>query len=276
MLDSHMVVDDIEDHPTFGEGDAILVPKSFVSTVSNTHIEHPRRVHKLPKQYLDLYPEGPAVLPTPVPVLELAHVLPCVILHVKDTICTTLNHFHLMHEYPHHPSYNPDSQVGSENLSNINLHVANFAPKPNDPNLTHPPPWPFANMSIYCLMQWFNSRSHQKSAGETERLVWEVICVEDFDSQDLAGFNICSQNKILDASEGQTLHSGDGWKESSVDIDLPTGIKGLETGQKIFTISGLHHQSLLSVLKSTMIDPSTASHLHFSPFKQFWVKPSGV
>ena len=54
--------------------------------------------------------------------------------------------------------------------------------------------------------------------------------MEDFDSQDLASFNICSQKKILDASEGQTLHSGDGWKESSVDIDLPTGIKGSETG----------------------------------------------
>ena len=66
--------------------------------------------------------------------------------------------------------------------------------------------------------------------GETERLMWEVICAEDFDSQDLAGFNIHSQNKILDASEGQTPHSGDGWEESSVDIDLPTGIKGSETG----------------------------------------------
>ena len=54
--------------------------------------------------------------------------------------------------------------------------------------------------------------------------------MEDFDSQDLASFNICSQNRILDASEGQTLHSGDGWKESSVDVDLPTGIKGSETG----------------------------------------------
>ena len=230
VLDSHMVVDEFEDHPMFDEADAIFIPESFIPTVSNTQIECPRRVRKLPKQYFDLYPEGPAALPTPVPALELARVHPCVILHVKDTICTILNRFHLMCKYPHHPSYNPDGQVSSEDLSNINLHVANFVPKPNNPNLSHPPPWPFANMSIYHLMQWFNSGSHQKSVGETERLVQEVICVGDFDSQDLAGFNICSQNKILDASEGQTLHSGDGWEESSVDIDLPTEIKGSETG----------------------------------------------
>ena len=79
-------------------------------------------------------------------------------------------------------------------------------------------------------MQWLNSGSHQRSVGETERLVQEVICADNFDSRDLAGFNIRSQNKILNASDGQTLLSGDGWEESSVDIDLPTGIKGSETG----------------------------------------------
>ena len=271
-----MVVDDIEDHPTFGETGPVFLPQSFIPTVSNTNIGCPRRVRKLPKQYLNLYPEGPAPLPAPVPAPKPAHVIPRVILHVKDTICTTLNRFHLMHEYPHHPSYYPDGQLSSKELSNINLHVADFPLKPGNLNLSHPPPWPFTNMSVYRLMQWFNSGSHQKSAGETERLVREIICADDFDARDLAGFNIRSQSKKLDTSEGQAPHSGDGWEESSVDIHLPTGIKGSESGQKTFTIFGLHRRSLLSILKSAIIDPSTASCLHFSPFKQFWVKPSGV
>ena len=134
-----------------------------------------------------------------------------------------------MREYPHCPSYDPDGQLSSKELSNIILHMADFPLKPGNLNLLHPPPWPFANMSVYHLMQWFNSGSHQKSVGETERLAQEVICVDDFDARDLAGFNICSQSKKLDASEGQAPHSGDGWEESSVDIHLPTGIKGLES-----------------------------------------------
>ena len=271
-----MVVDDIEDRPTFDETDPVFIPQSFIPTVSNTNIGCPRRVHKLPKRYLNLYPEGPAALPAPVPAPKPAHIIPCVILHVKDTICTTLNHFHLMCEYPHCPSYDPDGQLSSEELSNINLHMANFPLKPGNLNLLHPPPWSFANMSVYCLMQWFNSGSHQKSVGETERLVQEVICADDFDAWDLASFSIHSQSKKLDASEGQAPHSSDGWEESSVDIYLPTGIKGLESRQKTFTIFGLHCQSLLSILKLAIIDPSTASHLHFLPFKWFWVKPSGA
>ena len=67
--------------------------------------------HKLPKCYLDLYPKGPTALPileqAPISIQILLHV----ILHVKDTICTTLNSFCLMCEYPHQPSYNLDGQL---------------------------------------------------------------------------------------------------------------------------------------------------------------------
>ena len=187
-----------------------------------------------------------------------------------------------MHEYPHHPSYDPDGQLSVEELSNINPAqvppVVDDVIEPNGggPGPSQTPPWPFANMTIYRLMHWFNSGSHKKSVGETERLVWEVICAEDFDAQDLAGFKVCSQNKIFDASEGQTPYSGNGWMESSVDICLPARVKGSETEGKTFTVSGLHYRSLLSVLKSAIVDLCTASQLHFSPFKQFWVKPLGL
>ena len=155
-----MVIDNIEYCPTFDKMDPVFIPQYFIPTVSNTHIGCPRRVCKLPKLYLNLYSEGPAALPAPVPAPEPAHVIPHVILHVKDTICTTLNHFHLIHQYPHHPSYDPDGQLSSEEWSNINLHVANFPLELGNLNLLHPPPWPFANRSVYCLMQWFNSGSH--------------------------------------------------------------------------------------------------------------------
>ena len=49
-----MVVDDIEDRPTFDKTDPVFIPQSFIPTVSNTNIGCPRRVHKLPKWYLNL------------------------------------------------------------------------------------------------------------------------------------------------------------------------------------------------------------------------------
>ena len=86
-----------------------------------------------------------------------------------------------------------------------------------------------------------------------------MICAEDFNTQDLAGFTIHSQNKILDASEKQTPYGGDDWMESAVEICLPTGVKGSESKGESFAVPGLHYQSLLSVLKSAIIDPCTAS-----------------
>ena len=142
-----------------------FIPHSFISTVMNNG--HPRHHHKLPKHYLNLYPEGPAHLSILEPSPISTQVLPCIILHVKDTICTTLNSFHLMCKYPHQPSYNPDCQLSSNKLSNVlppNF-TANHSPiSSNSPVL----PWPFANMSIYQLMHWFNLGSRKKSAGETE------------------------------------------------------------------------------------------------------------
>ena len=244
-LNSHMVVNNIDNHLTSGEADSVFIPSSFIPMIS--HNGHPRRHHKLPKRYIDLNPEGPAALPVPIPTPKPAQALPRVILHVKDMICTVLNSFRLMRKYPHRPSYDPDGQLSVEELSNINPAqvppVVDDVIEPNGggPGPSQTPPWLFANMTIYHLMHWFNSGSHKKSVGETERLVWEVIFAEDFDAQDLAGFKVCSQNKIFDASEGQTPYSGNGWMESSVDIRLPAGVKGSETEGKTFTVSGLHY-----------------------------------
>ena len=90
--------------------------------------------------------------------------------------------------------------------------------------------------------------------------------------------NFLTHQKNRHYTEKQTPYSRDGWKEPAVEIDLPTGVRGSETEtEKIsFTVSGLHHWSLLLVLKSAIIDPCTASWLHFSPSIWFWVKPSGL
>ena len=108
-----------------------------------------------------------------------------------------------MCEYPHQPSYNLDGQLSDNELSNVPPSGLAANGSPIDSN-SPVPPWPFANMLIYQLMHWFNSGSHKRSAGETERLVWEVICAVDFDPQDLSGFSVHSQNKIFDTSEKQT------------------------------------------------------------------------
>ena len=101
ILDMAVDDSDIEPNHTFDEPNPVFIPHSFISTITNNG--RPRRSHRLPKRYLDLYPEGPAAVPVlaPAPAPGLAQTLPHVILHVKDTICTTFNSFRLMRKYPY-------------------------------------------------------------------------------------------------------------------------------------------------------------------------------
>jgi hypothetical protein len=186
-----------------------------------------------------------------------------------------MNQFGLLREYPYRPSYDPDHVVPLEQLSDSpalkcvddtsHANTASFAP-----------PWPFKNMSIYLLMEWMTTGSNQKSVGEVDRLAKEVLSAKEFNLEDLHDFSAQRENKRLDDSDSSSQKSplmGDGWLESSITISIPTGVRG-ENGAD-FTVPGLHHRSLISVMKSALAD-ITSQRFHFSPFKRIWKRPSGV
>ncbi|KAJ7764936.1 hypothetical protein B0H16DRAFT_1236755, partial [Mycena metata] len=184
----------------------------------------------------DILPEGPAPIPVePAPRPGARRV----ILHVADTMRSLCNRFGVFREYRHRPSYDPDALLRPEDLANI----PPAEPGPASPE-TPAPPWPFRNMSIYRLMHWANSGSNSKSEIELTRLVAEVISAPDFVASDLAGFNAHRENKVLDDSgkvkPGDPPWMKDGWVETAVDIEIPSGVKNSPT-QK-FSVPGLHHR----------------------------------
>ena len=243
-----------------------------------TNAGRPCRTYRLPARYNDIQPEGPAPLPAVInlpPIAPGSYALPRVILHVRDSMRTDLNSFCILREYPHRPSYDPDSSVSEDDLSNYpsRLPVAN--PLDLMPQPAHLPPWPFRNMSIYLLMEWMITGGNKKSVGEIDRLATDVLGSDKFKLEDLAGFNARQENKHLDLSEQhdpKNPYSQDGWIESNVQISIPTGIKDTSGCGKQFSIPGLHRHSLLVVMKAVLADV-TARHFHFSPFKRIW-KPS--
>ena len=97
---------------------------------------------------------------------------------------------------------------------------------PNVLSLPPAPPWPWKNMGIWRIMTWMLSGSRQKSEAEVTCLVHEVINSDDFNRRDFSGFNAHTQTKLFNQSENLNEHSTtsllDGWKESSVDISVPT------------------------------------------------------
>jgi hypothetical protein len=237
-----------------------------------TQAGRPARRYRMPRRYEDIPPEGPAPIPA-APAETLVSSIPRVILHVRDLMRTGINRFGLLREYPHRPSYDPDASVLPDELSNYArpdpVHL-----KPDD-QLSRPP-WPFRNMSTYLILEWMGTGSTQKSVGEVDRLVKDVICHNEFNAQDLVGFSTRRENKILDKSDHtktSTPFSGDAWITSKVDISIPSGIRNVEA--RIYSIPGLHRRLLVPVMKAAVSDV-TAKRFHLSPFKRIWRTSSGA
>ncbi|KAF8119910.1 hypothetical protein EV363DRAFT_1157368, partial [Boletus edulis] len=76
--------------------------------------QRPARTRRLPARFRDVLPEPPLPVPAqPPPVVILR-----VILHVFDSFRTAFNTFGIAREYRHRPTYDPDSFLTLEELSN--------------------------------------------------------------------------------------------------------------------------------------------------------------
>ena len=103
---------------------------------------------------------------------------------------TAANKFRILQEYHHHPSYNPDEHVLPEELANFATGDPTSLGMPTLPVSSHPPPWPFKNMSKILLMNWANSGSTWKTEAEITQLEQEVLSSPDFKVEDLGSFDV--------------------------------------------------------------------------------------
>jgi hypothetical protein len=114
------------------------------------------------------------------------------------------NAFGLSQQYPQHPSFEPDKFVPSMLLADslpISIKVYNTQGTNLSHGVSEPPLYPFQNMTIYHLMTWMHSRSHQKLQAEVSHLVKEVMQADDFNLKDLDRFSV---RRSLHA-EGSTI-----------------------------------------------------------------------
>ncbi|KIK35492.1 hypothetical protein CY34DRAFT_16981 [Suillus luteus UH-Slu-Lm8-n1] len=195
-----------------------------------------------------------------------------VLLTLRDSLQTVFNAVGLCRQYPRRPSFEPDKFIQSSLLARSCPVAADAHTRGSDssPELSEPP-YPFLNMTIYRLMTWMNSGSHQKSEKEVTRLVREVIQAEDFNPSDLDGFSVRRSLRTLDNTGGKgTVTFPDDWLETDIVLDIPTKSKDDES--RSFTIPGLHYRPLTAVIRSAFADIQ-ANAFHLFPFKRLWKDP---
>ena len=244
------------------------------SEVPSATTGRPRRTRRLPARFRDTLPTppAPALSPDPTPDLQsIGSQIKRVTLIVRDRLVTVANVFGIWRDYPRRPSYDPDTIVRPDELSNqrdISNSATNLTPPSSSFQM---PPWPFANMSIWRLMTWLNSGSATKTEAEVNRLAKEIRDAGGFQAADLEGFNAHRENKRLDAAQESPLF-GDGFQETSIPIRVPTGDPTPKQRSKTYNIPGLYFRKLTSVIKSAFEGP-LAEHMHFFPYKLLHKSP---
>ncbi|KAJ7640945.1 hypothetical protein B0H17DRAFT_1148855 [Mycena rosella] len=193
--------------------------------------------------YTPIATSGPALIPPPSPPPdpesgEAAEISACLRVtgisfpnHYPPTRATSrdvnrqghlrnvLNTFGLWRSYLHRPTYDPDSLVSLDDLSN------QFAQRQNPTQSTQPPattsaaPPSTANYSTSRLMRWFNNGTTTKSQGELNSLVHDVLLDPKFDVEELAKFDAGRANKQVDADAKTAFPLLSDFKEASVEIE---------------------------------------------------------
>jgi hypothetical protein len=138
--------------------------------------------------------------------------------------------------------------------------------------VSEPPPYTFQNMTIYHLMMWMNSGSHQKLQMEVMHLVTDVIQAKDFNQKDLDEFSVRRCLHALDThtTSKESVVFPDDWVGTDVNIDIPT--KSKDDQSQSFSILGFHYWPLIGVICSAFANIQ-ANTFHLFPFKRLWKDP---
>lgn len=206
---------------------------------------------------------------------------------IETTVKTACNSFGLYREYPNIPTHNPDDTMGLVSLADSSPPTTvNETELPVTAPLSIPTVnpssdvtsyFPFANSTIFGLMNWMWTGSIMKSMAEMNKLV-AFLKSDNFQKDDLDAFNIKGETAKFDRYLGRsdttdTRVPRDGWRESTIKIQVPDGEAHSRDEIPTFDIPGLHHRSIIEVIKAAFSDPN-ASSFHYTPFKSFWKNPS--
>jgi hypothetical protein len=132
----------------------------------------PRR--HIPRTFIDIEHSAEDLIDVnnyDVPLLQACSRIQYVLLTLRDTLQTAFNSFGIYHLYPCRPSFEPNKSIASSLLVRSHPIIQGTGSEENVLLL----PYPFLNMTVYCIMSWMNSGSHQKLEAEVQHIVKDVL-----------------------------------------------------------------------------------------------------
>lgn len=238
----------------------------------------------------DPLPEGPGPLEE-VDVDVAARPEP-LILRVPRIFRTAANTFGLSRIYLRKPTVIPDMDDALNQRAAAGLTTTSTALSPRTlRNII----WPYPNLSSWLFGKWFWNEGDKKTK-TTRKGLLDIMLSGVFSIEDLRGVNFDKIDNVLGTTDtSEMAWEGNGWKTSTVTIELPIGEKLTQKTKRRraaeaqtrkrndavdpqadtvevrkFDIPNFHHRSLVHIMRSTIEFDEAAKSFHWHPYEQYW------
>jgi hypothetical protein len=192
-----------------------------------------RKKKLAPKLRQDLLPDGPAPLPPPrePPPPEdselcgprrFVQIRPNLRLVLNEMVRTAGNAFGVSRLYFGRPAHIPDAHHGGmpDHVITQDRHAMVVSPSSVWSAI-----WPYLNLSAWRLGSWFWGGGDTKSKAAFKDLVKNVLLAQDFNLRELEGVQWDRIDEKLASNVGDQPYGGEGWQNSTLMIEIPTGVK---------------------------------------------------
>ncbi|KAH9011740.1 hypothetical protein EDB85DRAFT_2159661 [Lactarius pseudohatsudake] len=208
--------------------------------------------------------------------------------HELSKICTIANRFGVIREYQQRPTVIPDINASWRTL------VVDHTPAPLKKHReVMDIIFPYPNLSSFLYnLTWRRMSGVLTSSNRT--LMANMLTDERFKNEDIKVVNFSKIEKLL-ADDVQSPWGGNGWKRSTVVIEVPTGLKPTAASRRKeqnerarrqrhdevdpdadpyprhrVPIHGVRTRSLLHTMLETIQEDSVSKELHWHGYKEVW------
>lgn len=232
---------------------------------------------RLPKRFRDELPQPPPPISeeqnvgiASSPASETTQRTRSTIQHVFTSV---KNAFGLFRRYQSTspPTYDPDDQLTTDDLSNIPS--AHGSPTEAPPDF-----YPYPNRSAFLIGDWFWNGGVNKSQASFNTLM-DIIGDPEFNQDDVRDVHWGHVNKELGTEDaGEWLDEDAGWTSTPVSISVPFQPRRGQPSPmgacaRNYSVGEFHHRKLVSVIKEKITGLKATHQFHFEPYELLWHPP---
>ncbi|EAU81343.2 hypothetical protein CC1G_07273 [Coprinopsis cinerea okayama7 len=180
--------------------------------------------------------------------------------------------------YSEPPTHDPDAHatlMDRYDANNFAQVLTTEGDETDDAPRSSQPFGPYPNESSFNIGDWYWSQNTEKSEKDfkdlVSRLTSTTFLAGDLNNVKWKKVNtqLGSNKEEVPDGEGDWIDD-DGWRTSSIEIQVPFNSHAREPGIETFKVGTLHHRSIVEALKEKLANKDSDRLFHYEPFELLW------